>query len=131
MGLLVDGVWHAADEGAKADGRFVRAETAFRDWVTADGKPAAGRTRGFKAASGRYHLYVSLACPWAHRTLIFRQLKQLQDFIDVTVVKPTMLKNGWEVNDPLYGFAFLYQLYLKADPSYEGRVTVPVLWDKK
>jgi len=86
---------------------------------------------GFKAEKGRYHLYVSLACPWAHRALIFRQIKQLQDYIDVTVVDPVMLKNGWEMEDPLYGLDFLYQLYLKADSSYEGRVTVPVLWDKQ
>ena len=93
--------------------------------------PVPNGEPGFKAEKGRYHLYVSLACPWAHRTLIFRQLKQLQDYIDVTVVEPIMLENGWEMSDPLYGLDFLYQLYLKADTSYEGRVTVPVLWDTK
>ena len=86
---------------------------------------------GFKAEKGRYHLYVSLACPWAHRTLIFRELKQLQDYIDVSEVEPIMLHNGWQLSDPLYGFDYAYQLYLKADASYEGRVTVPILWDKK
>ena len=75
-------------------------------------------------------MYVSLAYPWAHRTLIFRALRGLQDYIDVTAVDPIMLENGWEVSDPLYGFDYAYQLYLKADPSYEGRVTVPILWDK-
>ena len=84
-----------------------------------------------KQRKSRYHLYVSLACPWAHRTLISRQLNELQDYIDVTVVEPIMLGNGWELDDPLYGFDFLYQLYLKADVNYEGRVTVPVLWDKQ
>jgi glutathionyl-hydroquinone reductase len=138
MGLLVDGVWHAADEGAKADGRFVRAETAFRDWVTADGKPAAGRTRGFKAAPGRYHLYVSLACPWAHRTLIFRKLKKLEDVISVSVVHHHLGKDGWTfraedggTGDRLYGLPFLRDLYVKADPHYSGRVSVPVLWDRE
>ena len=105
--------------------------SSFRSWLTTDGQAGPDGALGFKAEKSRYHLYVSLACPWAHRTLISRQLNELQDYIDVTVVEPIMLGNGWELDDPLYGFDFLYQLYLKADVNYEGRVTVPVLWDKQ
>jgi putative glutathione S-transferase len=106
--------------------------------VSADGKPAEGRVRSFKAEPGRYHLYVSLACPWAHRTLIFRTLKKLEDVISVSVVHHYMGKDGWTflaedgaTGDTLYGFDFLHQIYTKADPGYTGRVTVPVLWDKQ
>jgi putative glutathione S-transferase len=105
--------------------------SSFRSWLTTDGQAGPDGAVGSKAEKGRYHLYVSLACPWAHRTLISRQLNELQDYIDVTVVEPMMLGNGWALDDPLYGFDFLYQLYLKADVNYEGRVTVPVLWDKQ
>jgi putative glutathione S-transferase len=105
--------------------------SSFRSWLTTDGQAGPDGALGFKAEKSRYHLYVSLACPWAHRTLISRQLNELQDYIDVTVVEPIMLGNGWALDDPLYGFDFLYQLYLKADVNYEGRVTVPVLWDKQ
>lgn len=132
MGLLQNGKW--VDQWYKtddSDGAFRRQESHFRNWLTANGEPGHQGEPGFKAEKGRYHLYVSLACPWAHRTLIFRELKQLQDYIDVTVVEPIMLENGWEMRDPLYGLDFLYQLYLKADAKYEGRVTVPVLWDKQ
>ncbi|MGH1374476.1 MAG: glutathione S-transferase family protein [Cellvibrionaceae bacterium] len=132
MGHLQNGKW--LDQWYDTDaskGAFRRQDSRFRNWLTTKGEAGPTGIAGFKAEKGRYHLYVSLACPWAHRTLIFRELKQLQDYIDVTVVDPIMLENGWEMNDPLYGFNFLYQLYLKADPSYEGRVTVPVLWDKK
>ena len=132
MGLLQNGQW--VDQWYSTDdsgGEFRRQESRFRHWLTADGEAGPKGETGFKAEKGRYHLYVSLACPWAHRTLIFRKLKQLDDYIDVTVVDPIMLENGWEMNDPLYGLDFLYQLYLKADSNYEGRVTVPVLWDKK
>lgn len=132
MGLLQQGQW--VDQWYDtdgSDGEFRRQDSRFRHWLTANGKPGPNGEQGFKAEPGRYHLYVSLACPWAHRTLIFRQLKGLQAYIDVTVVEPVMLENGWEMNDPLYGFDYLYQLYLKADPDYEGRVTVPVLWDKQ
>jgi putative glutathione S-transferase len=132
MGLLQKGQWvdqwYATDDNG---GEFRRQDSGFRNWLTADGKAGSSGEGGFKAEQGRYHLYVSLACPWAHRTLIFRELAQLQDYIDVTVVEPIMLENGWEMSDPLYGLDFLYQLYLKADASYEGRVTVPVLWDKQ
>ncbi|NQZ54528.1 MAG: glutathione S-transferase family protein [Piscirickettsiaceae bacterium] len=122
MGLLQNGQW--VDQWyTNNDGEFHRQDSRFRNWVTADGEG------GFKAEKGRYHLYVSLACPWAHRTLIFRKLKQLEDIIAVTVVDPIMLGKGWQMADPLYNLDFLYQLYLKADASYNGRVTVPVLWD--
>jgi putative glutathione S-transferase len=139
MGQLVDGTWHDTwyDTG-KSGGRFVRSEAPWRDWVTADGAPAPGRTRGFKAEPGRYHLYVSLACPWAHRTLIARRLKTLEDAISVSIVHHYMGKDGWTfrkedgaTGDNLYGLDFLHQIYTKADPRYSGRVTVPVLWDKQ
>ncbi len=139
MGLLVDGKWQDKwYDTSKTGGRFERSQSQWRDWVTADGEPAEGRTRGFKAEPGRYHLYVSLACPWAHRTLIFRKLKKLEDVISVSVVHHFMGENGWTfltdeaaTGDDLYGLDFLHQIYTKADPNYSGRVTVPVLWDKK
>ena len=131
MGLLQNGQWVDQWYDTKSsNGEFKRKDSAFRNWVTADGSAGPSGTGGFKAESGRYHLYVSYACPWAHRTLIFRALKDLEDHIDVTVVDPVMLENGWEVEDPLHQSRYLYELYLRADPSYEGRVTVPVLWDK-
>ncbi len=132
MGLLQKGEWvdQWYDTG-HSGGEFRRQDSRFRSWLTPNGEAGPNGEPGFKAEKGRYHLYVSLACPWAHRTLIFRRLKQLQDYIDVTVVEPIMLENGWEMNDPLYDLDFLYQLYLKADADYEGRVTVPVLWDKQ
>jgi putative glutathione S-transferase len=132
MGLLQNGEW--VDQWYDTDssgGEFRRQDSRFRSWVTADGAAGPSGGEGFKAEPGRYHLYVSLACPWAHRTLIFRQLKDLQDLIGVTVVEPLMLANGWELKDDQYGLEYLYQLYLKADSGYEGRVTVPVLWDKR
>jgi putative glutathione S-transferase len=139
MGLLVDGKWVDRWYDTKdSGGRFVRQQSGWRDWITGDGKPAPGRTRGFKAEPGRYHLYVSLACPWAHRTLIFRALKKLDNIISVSVVHHFMGENGWTfladdgaTGDTLYGLDFLHQIYTKADPAYSGRVTVPVLWDKK
>ncbi|MFT7222662.1 MAG: putative glutathione S-transferase [Cellvibrionaceae bacterium] len=132
MGLLQKGKW--VDQWYDTDnssGEFRRQDSRFRNWLTPNGEAGPNGEPGFVAEKGRYHLYVSLACPWAHRTLIFHQLKQLQDYIDITVVEPIMLENGWEMNDSLYGLDFLYQLYLKADARYEGRVTVPVLWDKQ
>lgn len=131
MGLLVDGKWQ--DKWYDTDstgGKFKRSAAQFRNWIEADSNAK------FPAQSGRYHLYVSYACPWAHRTLIFRQLKGLEQHITVSVVHPLMLENGWEfaeqpLNDDLYSLDFLYQLYLKADSEYSGRVTVPVLWDKQ
>ena len=139
MGLLVDGVWkNEWYDTAKSGGRFERSAAQFRDWVTKDGAPAEGRTRGFRAEPGRYHLYVSLACPWAHRTLIFRALKKLEDVISVDVVHPYMAEHGWTfrkddaaTGDSLYGSDYLHQIYTRADPAYSGRVTVPVLWDKR
>ncbi len=138
MGLLVDGVWQDQWYDTKSTGgRFVRKDSAFRNWVTPDGSPGPSGTGGFKAEPGRYHLYVSLACPWAHRTLIFRKLKGLEDMISVSVVHWLMLENGWTfeegsgvVPDPIHGARFLYEVYTKAQPDYTGRVTVPVLWDK-
>ena len=138
MGLLVDGKWQDKWYDTKSTGgRFKRSESQFRNWVTADGSAGPSGDSGFQAESGRYHLYVSYACPWAHRTLIVRALKGLQDHIGVSVVHPHMLENGWELRDDfdgasgdaLYGFSKLYELYLKADDNYTGRVTVPVLWD--
>jgi putative glutathione S-transferase len=132
MGLLQKGQWvDQWYDTNNSGGEFRRQDSRFRSWLTPNGEAGPNGEPGFKAEKGRYHLYVSLACPWAHRTLIFRQLKQLQDYIDVTVVEPLMLENGWEMSDPLYDLDFVYQLYLKADASYEGRVTVPVLWDKQ
>lgn len=140
MGLLVDGQWQDKWYDTKSHGgRFQRSASRFRNWVTADGSAGASGEGGFKAESGRYHLYVSLACPWAHRALVMRAWKGLEAQIDVSVVHPLMREQGWELRDdfdgvtgdPLYGFDKLYQLYLKADPHYTGRVTVPVLWDKQ
>jgi putative glutathione S-transferase len=113
------------------EGEFQRTTTTFRNWITPEGHAGPTGKGGFPAASGRYRLYVSLACPWAHRTLIFRALKDLEKHIAVTVVDPLMLENGWELKDPSEPLEFLYQLYLAADANYEGRVTVPVLWDSE
>lgn len=133
MGLLVDGKWTDAwYDTKKSGGRFVRQESTFRDHVTADG------SSGFPAEPGRYHLYVSFACPWAHRTLIFRALKGLTDAISVSVVSPHMLDQGWTfepypgtTDDPINGATRLHQVYTAAKPDYTGRVTVPILWDKE
>ncbi|MCQ1575074.1 glutathione S-transferase family protein [Neorhizobium galegae] len=138
MGRLVEGKWQDVWYDTKENkGHFKRAESQFRNWVTADGSAGPSGRQGFKAEAGRYHLYVSYACPWAHRTLIFRKLKKLEDLVSVSVVDYLMLENGWEfrkrdgaTGDDLFGSDYLYQVYLKADPNYSGRVTVPVLWDK-
>jgi len=132
MGLLVKGKWQDKWYDTKSSGgRFVRQKSAFRNRVTADG------SSGFKPAPGRYHLYVSLACPWAHRTLIFRKLKELEDVISLSIVDPLMLSHGWEfsnypgsIPDTVNGARYLHQIYTSAEPEYSGRVTVPVLWDK-
>jgi len=125
MGLLVNGIWETDDgKWASKDGQFHRTESRFRNKIG---------SKEFPPEAGRYHLYVSLACPWAHRTLIFRGLKGLEEIIPVTVVHPHMLENGWEYApdpEPLYGFRYHHQLYTKADAHYSGRVTVPVLWDR-
>jgi len=140
MGLLVDGEWHDKWYDTKSTGgAFKRSAAQFRNWVTPDGSPGASGEGGFKAESGRYHLYVSHACPWANRTLIFRQLKGLTGHIDVSVVHPDMLDDGWTfvtdfpgaTGDRLFGSRFLRDVYLRAKPDMTGRVTVPVLWDKK
>ena len=136
MGMLVDGAW-VKDNPTDGDGSFERAETAFRNWVTRDGAPGPTGEGGFEARSGRYHLYVSLACPWAHRALVVRALKGLQEHIGVSVVHPDMLEDGWSFDDGfpgatgdrLAGRTLLREVYLDAEPQMTGRVTVPVLWD--
>jgi putative glutathione S-transferase len=138
MGLLVEGTWRDQwYDTSKTSGRFERAGSAFRNWVTPDGAPGPTGKGGFKAEPGRYHLYVSLACPWAHRTMIFRRLKRLEAAISVSVVDWLMAEQGWTfharegvVPDSVNGADYLWQVYVKADSAYTGRVTVPVLWDK-
>ncbi len=138
MGLLVDGEWRDQWYDTKATGgRFKRDISRFRNWVTADGRAGPSGASGFQAEAGRYHLYVSYACPWAHRTLIFRKIKGLEDMISVSVVHWYMAENGWTfadgdgvVPDPIHDADYMYQVYQAADSSYTGRVTVPVLWDK-
>jgi glutathionyl-hydroquinone reductase len=143
MGLLINGEWHDTwYDTSKTGGRFVRTDTAFRNWVTPGGEPGPSGADGFKAEPGRYHLYVSLACPWAHRTLIFRKLKRLEQVISTSVVDPVMGSNGWSFTAPdgsvypastpdrVNGVRYLYEIYRLARPDYTGRVTVPVLWDK-
>ena len=139
MGLLVKGQWH--DEWydtSRSDGEFIRNDAQFRNWITVDGSPGPSGKGGFIAEPGRYHLYVSLACPWAHRTLIFRKLKQLEDMVSVSVVDPHMMQHGWVFSgnfgstlDEVNGHDNFHQLYTQADSDYSGRVTVPVLWDKQ
>lgn len=139
MGLLVDGKWHDTWYDTGADkGKFVRSEAQFRNWITADGSAGAEGKAGFKAEAGRYHLYISNACPWAHRVMIFRELKGLNDMISISVVHPYMVENGWTfakgdgvIADEVNGAEFVHQIYTSADPNYSGRVTVPILWDKK
>ncbi|KRP98433.1 Glutathionyl-hydroquinone reductase YqjG [Pseudomonas fluorescens] len=138
MGLLIEGQWKDQWYESSADGAFQREQAQRRNWVTADGGPGPSGEGGFKAEAGRYHLYVSLACPWAHRTLILRKLKGLESLIDVSVVSWLMLENGWTFDkahgssgDKLDGFNFMHQRYTADTADYTGRVTVPVLWDKK
>jgi putative glutathione S-transferase len=139
MGKLINGVWHDVWYDTKSTGgKFVRKDSSFRNWVTPDGAPGPSGTGGFKAEAGRYHLYVSYACPWAHRTLIFRTLKGLEDMISLSVVHPYMRSEGWTfkddpkvIPDSIHGTRRMYEVYQAADPTYTGRVTVPVLWDKK
>lgn len=140
MGLLVDGQWvDQWYDTKKTDGAFKRAESTFRNWVTADGSPGLTGEGGFAAEAGRYHLYVSYACPWAHRSLIFRQLKGLEGLISYDAVHPDMLSDGWTfatdgdgaTGDSLFGAAFAREIYQRAEPTMTGRVTVPILWDKK
>ena len=138
MGLLIEGQWvDRWYDTASNKGRFARSEAQFRNWVTPDGSPGPTGRGGFQAEAGRYHLYVSLACPWAHRTLIFRKLKGLESMISVSVVNSFMGEHGWTfepdegvVADPVQEARYLHQIYTTAEPEYTGRVTVPVLWDK-
>jgi len=139
MGLLIDGVWHDQwYDTRNTGGRFQRTVAGFRNWVTPDGSPGPSGEGGFAAEPGRYHLYISRACPWAHRAMIFRALKGLEGMIDYSVVNWLMLENGWTFEegpgvtpDRVNGKRFLHEVYTLADPTYTGRVTVPVLWDKQ
>lgn len=140
MGKLVNGVWDSGwYDTESTGGRFERSTTAYRNWVTPDGAPGPSGDSGFAAESGRYHLYVSYACPWAHRTLIFRVLKGLEPHVGLSIVHPDMLSDGWTfetgfpgaTGDRLHGLDYLREVYLRADPHASGRVTVPVLWDRR
>ena len=143
MGMLIDGHWQTDDIRGSANGHFVRPNTMFRNWVTADGRPGPRGNGGFKAEPGRYHLYVSLACPWAHRTLIVRKIKGLDRMISVSVVDPFMGEQGWSFSAPdgsltpgatrddLNDARYLYEIYTLSRRDYTGRVTVPVLWDRE
>jgi glutathionyl-hydroquinone reductase len=139
MGLLVDGVWTEQTHQSRTErGRFNRPRTRYHNWVTPDGSPGPEGEGGFAAEAGRYHLYVALSCPWAHRTVIFRKLKKLENAISMSIAAPTYGPHGWEfrqesgtVPDTVNGKAELVDIYLLADPKYSGRVSVPVLWDKK
>jgi putative glutathione S-transferase len=139
MGMMVDGVWQDVwYDTSRSGGRFERSTSQFRNWITADGEPGPSGVGGFRAEPGRYHLYVSLACPWAHRTLVFRALKDLEAMIDVSVVDHFMGADGWTfterdgaTGDRLHHAQFLHQIYTRADPHYSGRVTVPVVWDRE
>ena len=138
MGLLVDGVWQDEQHAQRTPaGRFVRPATRFRNWITEDGSAGASGEGGFPAARDRYHLYVSLACPWAHRTVIMRKLKGLEEIVSISVVEPLYGPHGWRfgtsagtIPDGVNGASELAEIYLRADPKYTGRVSVPVLWDK-
>jgi putative glutathione S-transferase len=138
MGLLVDGVWQDEQHAQRTPaGRFVRPATRFRNWITEDGSAGASGEGGFPAARDRYHLYVSLACPWAHRTVIMRKLKGLEEIVSISVVEPLYGPHGWRfgtsagtIPDGVNGASELADIYLRADPKYTGRVSVPVLWDK-
>lgn len=139
MGMLIDGKWHDVWYDTQATGgRFVRSNSQFRNWITEDGSAGPSGEAGFKAEPDRYHLYVSLACPWAHRVLIFRVLKGLEEMLPISVVHWRMAEDGWTfadgpgvIPDPIHNARFLHQIYTAARPDYTGRVTVPILWDKK
>jgi glutathionyl-hydroquinone reductase len=139
MGMLVDGAWHDEWYDTKTTaGRFQRSEARFRNWITPDGAPGPSGQGGFPAASGRYHLYIGHACPWAHRTLIFRHLKGLESHISLSVVHWYMGEQGWSfaegegvVADPVNNADFMHQVYTAAAPDFSGRVTIPVLWDRE
>ncbi|MFA7487583.1 MAG: glutathione S-transferase C-terminal domain-containing protein, partial [Lysobacteraceae bacterium] len=138
MGRLIDGQWHDQWYDTSGDGQFKREEARFRDWLSADGSPGPDGQRGHRAEAGRYRLYVSYACPWAHRTLIVRALKGLEELLPVSVVHWRMLEHGWTFEEgpgvtpePVMGARFLHQLYTRAQPGMSGRVTVPLLWDQR
>ena len=140
MGLLVDGVWHDTWYDTKSTGgKFERAQAKFRNWSTAEGSAGPSGISGFKAETGRYHMYVSDACPWAHRALIFRRIKDLSNHITISTVHPDMLSDGWSfekdeygaTGDTLFDLPFARDIYTRADPTFSGRVTVPILWDKQ
>lgn len=139
MGQLVDGVWQDTWYDTKSTGgEFRRENASFRNWVTEDGSPGPSGKGGFRAEPGRYHLYVSYACPWAHRTLIMRALKGLENMIGLSVVHWRMMENGWTfepgpgvIPDPAVDARYLHQVYTAAEPRFTGRVTVPLLWDKQ
>ncbi len=139
MGILVDGKWQTEEVYPRdASGAFVRPQSKFRRWVTADGSPGPSGDGGFEAESGRYHLYVAIVCPWAHRARIFRRLKQLEPVVSMSICAPWRTDQGWEFEpagelwrDHLFGARYMHEIYVRADPAYTGRVTVPVLWDKR
>jgi len=139
MGLLIDGKWHDQwYDTESTGGRFKRSESAFRNWITPDGSAGPSGSAGFRAEADRYHLYVAYACPWAHRALIFRKLKGLEHMLPISVVNPLMKENGWTfepgykvVPDPIHNATCMHQIYTAADAEYTGRVTVPVIWDKR
>ena len=138
MGFLINGEWHDKWRKTEAgDGSFVRPDAKIRNWVTASGGPGPSGDAGFKAEAGRYHLYIAESCPWAHRAMIFRHLKGLEDMISVSVVNAISGANGWTfeeghgvVQDPEFAAAYLYEIYQQSDSTYTGQVTVPTLWDK-
>ncbi|MDP2562842.1 glutathione S-transferase family protein [Psychrobium sp. 1_MG-2023] len=139
MGLLVDGKWHDQwYDTKKSGGRFERTTPSFRNWITADGSAGPSGTAGFKAEPNRYHLYVSLACPWAHRTMIYRKLKGLEEMISISIVNAYMGGQGWTfaegdgvISDPIFNAQYAHEIYTAAHADYTGRVTVPILWDKQ
>lgn len=139
MGLLIDGVWFTENPNPKdSSGKFIRKDAAFRNCITKDGEAGPIGEGGFKAEAGRYHLYISHACPWAHRTMIFRKLKGLEDMISYSVVHHYMGEKGWGfqagegvIEDPIHGAEYVHQIYQAADANYSGRASVPVLWDKE
>lgn len=138
MGLVVNGKWYDKWDYNNDEGEFIRQESQFRNWITVDGSAGPSGEGGFKAEANRYHLYVSLACPWASRALIMRSIKGLEDLISVSVVHPLMLENGWTfepgegvIADPVINADYLYEIYTHVEPDYSGRVTVPVLYDLK
>lgn len=139
--MLVNGKWTAdwhPVQSKDEEGRFIRQTSSFRHWVTPDGKAGPTGEGGFKAETGRYHLYVALICPWASRTLMVRKLKKLEDVIDVSVVEPFLTDQGWRFGnfpgaqyDPLLNATYMHEIYTKADPTFSGRATVPIIWDKQ